>query len=95
MLAGLNRIIELSGPATRILPGHGAIVDRTTVAAHRDILTGLRDKVAPMVKKGMTLDQVMASKPTSEYDAKVAGAGTTGDRFIGQLFAELSAGAGR
>ncbi len=27
MLAGLNKIIELSGPATRIVPGHGAVVD--------------------------------------------------------------------
>ena len=91
MVAGLNKIIELSGPNTRILPGHGAIVDRTAVAAHRDILTGVRDKIAPMVKKGMTLEQVMAAKPTADFDAKVTGIGTTGDRFIGQVYAELSA----
>jgi glyoxylase-like metal-dependent hydrolase (beta-lactamase superfamily II) len=91
MLAGLNKIIELSGPATRILPGHGAIVDRTAVAAHRDIAIGLRDKIAPMVKKGMTVEQVTAARPTSDYDAKVPSVGTTGDRFIGQLYAELSA----
>ncbi len=90
MLAGLNKIIELSGPATRILPGHGTIVDRSAVAAHRDIIIGVRDKIAPMVKKGMTVEQVTAAKPTSDYDAKVPGIGTTGDRFIGQLYTELS-----
>ena len=89
MIAGLNKIIELSGPSTKILPGHGAIVDKNAVAAHRDILTGVRDKIAPMVKKGMTLEQVMAAKPTSDYDAKVPGVGTTGDRFVGQVYAEL------
>jgi cyclase len=89
MIAGLNKIIELSGPSTKILPGHGTIVDKSAVAAHRDILTGVRDKIAPMVKKGMTLEQVMAAKPTSDYDAKVPGIGTTGERFVGQVYAEL------
>src|SRR5262245_5474506 len=86
MVAGLNKIIELSGPSTRILPGHGPIVDRAAVAAHRDLITAMRDKVAPMVKKGMTLDQVTAAKTTADFDAKVATPGTTGERFVGQLF---------
>jgi cyclase len=92
MLAGLNKIIELAGPSTKILPGHGAVVDRTAVAAHRDIIIGVRDKIAPMVKKGMTVEQVIAARPTSDYDAKVQGIGTTGERFIGQLYAELKGG---
>ena len=90
MLAGLNKIIELAGPSTRILPGHGAIVDRTAVAAHRDMIIAIRDKIAPMVKKGMTAEQVSAAKPTSDYDAKIVDPGTTGARFLGQLYAELS-----
>jgi len=89
MLAGLNKILELSGPATRILPGHGAIVDKAAVAAHRDMIIGIRDKMAPMVKKGMTAEQIAAAKPTSEYDAKMGDSGTTGARFVGQLYAEL------
>jgi cyclase len=89
MLAGLNKIIELAGPSTKILPGHGAIVDEAAVAAHRDMIIGVRDKVAPMVKKGMTVDQVTAAKPTSDYDAKMGDTGTTGPRFVGQLYAEL------
>ncbi len=41
MLAGLNKIIELAGPSTKILPGHGAIVDKAAVAAHRDLIVGV------------------------------------------------------
>ena len=89
MLAGLNKIVELSGPSTKIVPGHGPVVDRTAVAAHRDMITAIRDKIAPMVKKGMTAEQVAAAKPTSDFDAKVPGVGTTGERFVGQLYAEL------
>jgi cyclase len=89
MVAGLNKIIELSGPSTRILPGHGAIVDRNTVAAHRDLLIAVRNKIEPMVKQGMTLQQITAAKPLAEFDAKVTGVGTTGERFVGQLYGEL------
>ena len=89
MLDGLNQVINLAGPRTKIIPGHGELVDKTAVAAHRDMIMAIRDKVAPMVQKSMTVEQVTAAKPTAEYDARVPGVGTTGDRFVGQLYAEL------
>src|SRR5262249_38501727 len=50
--------------------------------------------VEPLVKQGKTLEQVIAAKPTADFDAKVPSVGTTGDRFIGQLYAELQAAKG-
>ena len=93
MVAGLSKIVDLSGPSTKIVPGHGLVVDRAAVAFHRDMIIALRDKIAPMVKKGMTVEQVTAAKPTADYDTKVPGVGTTGERFIGQLYAELGGAA--
>lgn len=89
LLAGLDAVIQRAGPNTKIIPGHGTTVDKTAVAAHRDMIIAVRDKVAGLVQKGMTQEQVMAAKPTSDYDARVPGVGTTGERFIGQLYAEL------
>ena len=89
MIKGLNAIIDTAGANTRIVPGHGAIVDEKAVAAHRDLAIALRDRVAALVKKGQTLEQILATKPTADFDANVPQAGTTGDRFIGQLYAEL------
>jgi hypothetical protein len=40
----------------------------------------------------MTVEQVTAAKPTADYDTKVPGVGTTADRFVGQLYAELKGG---
>lgn len=89
MVKGLNAIIDLAAADTRIVPGHGAIVDEKAVTAHRDMMIALRDRVAPLVSRGQTLEQILATKPTADFDAKVADPGTTGDRFIGQLYAEL------
>jgi len=89
MIDGLQAAIDIAKPTTKVVPGHGAITDRAGIAAHRDMIIALRDKVAPLVQQGKTLEEVVASKPTSAYDARVPMPGTTGDRFVGQLYAEL------
>ena len=89
MLEGLDAVVKTAGPNTKIVLGHGPLIDRSAVAAHRDMIVAIRDKIAPMVAKGMTLDQVRAARPTSDYATKVAEPGTTADRFVGQLYAEL------
>src|SRR3954468_13684514 len=52
VLKGLGAIVDLAGPETRIVPGHGAIVDEKAVLAHRDLIMTLRDRVAPLVARG-------------------------------------------
>jgi cyclase len=89
MLDGLAYIIGQAGPGTKIIPGHGPIVDRNAVIAHRDMILAIRDRVAKLVDQGQTAEQVVAAKPAADYDGKVQEAGTTRDRFVGQLYAEL------
>jgi glyoxylase-like metal-dependent hydrolase (beta-lactamase superfamily II) len=92
LIAALGFVIANAGPNTKIIPGHGPIVDRNAVTAHRDMVVAVRDKIAPMVRDGKTLEQVVAAKPTADFDAKVQQPGTTGERFVGQVYAELKAG---
>ena len=89
MIDGLGATIGLAGPNTKIIPGHGPIVDRAALTAHRDLILALRDRVATMIKQGKTAQEIIASKPTADFDSKVDQAGTTGERFINQLYAEL------
>jgi glyoxylase-like metal-dependent hydrolase (beta-lactamase superfamily II) len=91
MLAGIDAAIKLSNAQTKIVPGHGEITDRAGLMAHRDMIIAIRDKIAPLVAQGKTLPEVVAAKPTADFDAKVPQASTTGERFIGQVYAELKA----
>ena len=90
MLDGLSAVIGQAGPKTKIIPGHGDIVDRSAVVAHRDMIIVIRDRVADLIKQGKSQQEVLAAHPTADYDAKVPQAAQTSDRFIGQLYAELS-----
>jgi cyclase len=74
LVAALNRVIDLTVPefneegGTMVVPGRGFLADEADVAEYRDMVTIVRDRVRDMVKKGMSLDQVRASKPTADYD---------------------------
>jgi len=73
---GLNRILDLAFPdfrlegGTIIVPGHGRVSDSADVAYYRDMVTILRDRIQDMIRKGMTLDQVKAARPTRDYDPR-------------------------
>jgi glyoxylase-like metal-dependent hydrolase (beta-lactamase superfamily II) len=89
MIEGLGITIGLAGPNTKIIPGHGPMVDRAAVMAHRDMILAIRAKVAALVEQGKSVEDVLAAKPTSDYDATVPNSSTTSERFVRQLYAEL------
>ena len=89
LLDALDTLTRLAGPNTKVLPGHGDITNRAAIAAHREMVVVMRDRVAKLIKEGRTQEQIVASKPTADYDARVGNAAASADRFVGQLYAEL------
>jgi cyclase len=89
LLDGLGTVIGHAGPNTKIIPGHGTTVDRNAVIAHRDIAVSVRDRVARLVDQGKSEDEVVAAKVTADLDPKIQEVGTTGERFVRQVYAEL------
>lgn len=95
----LNKIIDITVPAkyqeggTMVIPGHGRICDEADVVEYRNMLTIIRDRFQDMIRKGMTLEQVKAAKPTLDYDTQYGA--TTGfwttDKFIEAVYKDLSA----
>jgi glyoxylase-like metal-dependent hydrolase (beta-lactamase superfamily II) len=91
MSDGLARVIALAGPNTKVVPGHGPIVDRSAVMAHRDVLLGVQRKVSDLVRQGKSEGDTVAAKPAGEFSSRVPEGGPTEDRFVGQVFQELKA----
>jgi glyoxylase-like metal-dependent hydrolase (beta-lactamase superfamily II) len=74
IINALNDIIELMIPreneegGTYLIPGRGRICDRTEISNYRDALTIIRARIGYYVSKHMTLEQVLAARPTLDYD---------------------------
>ncbi len=90
LIDGLNAVIAHAGPSTKIVPGHGMVVSKMEVAAHRDTALALAAKVEAMVKQRKTADEIVAARLTQEFDAKIQQPGTTGERFVRALVTEYS-----
>lgn len=97
VIDGLNHILDLSiaefrtEGGTMVIPGHGRLSDSADVAYYRDMVTIIRDRIQDMIKKGMTLQQIKASRPTKDYDPRYGA--TTGpyttDMFIEAVYQSL------
>lgn len=97
VIAALNRIIDIAIPrenqedGTLIVPGEGRICDEYDVVVYRDMVTIIRDRVLDLVKKGYTLEQVLAARPSRDYDTLFEpGAGrATPEQFVTAIYRTL------
>lgn len=86
MIASAERVLALSTPATRIVPGHGEVTDAAGLRAFRDMLVRARDAIAPLVARGMSEDDVVAARPTAALDATW---GANPERFVRGVYQSL------
>jgi glyoxylase-like metal-dependent hydrolase (beta-lactamase superfamily II) len=98
IIDALNHIIDITVPAkyqeggTYVIPGHGRLCEEADVVEYRDMVTIIRDRIADLIRKGKTLEQVKAAKPTLDYDTQYGA--TTGfwttDMFVEAIYKNLS-----
>jgi glyoxylase-like metal-dependent hydrolase (beta-lactamase superfamily II) len=69
-----------------VIPGHGAVGDKSQLAFYRDLLVGTREKVAALKKQGKSLDEIVAAKPTAATDEKWGNGFRSPKDFIGDVF---------
>jgi glyoxylase-like metal-dependent hydrolase (beta-lactamase superfamily II) len=70
MVAALDKALALADEHTKIIPGHGPVTSAAGLREYRDMLAAVRDRVRKMVAEGKSRDEVIAAKPTSEFDAR-------------------------
>jgi cyclase len=63
-------LLDLSDEKTRIIPGTGPVLSRADLEAQHQMLTTMKDRLVGLMKKGMGTDDILASPPTAEFDAK-------------------------
>jgi cyclase len=73
VLAALDMVEKLAGPNTRLVPGHGTIVDRSAIPAYRDMIESVRKSVASLLAEHKSRQEILGAKLTASYDQHVPG----------------------
>jgi cyclase len=73
-IAALEKMLQVAGPSTKIIPGHGELATRADLQATLDMHKGARAAVEAQVKAGKTLEQTLAAKPLKQWTTRFGGA---------------------
>ena len=86
MIAAADVALKLCNDQTRIIPGHGELADADDLRAYRAVLQAVRDRVRSLVDAGKTREEVIAAKPSAEFDADWGGGFMKPDVWIGIVY---------
>jgi glyoxylase-like metal-dependent hydrolase (beta-lactamase superfamily II) len=70
MIKAAEDNIKAATAHTLVVPGHGPIGNRSDLVIYHDMLVKVEQSVAKLKKSGMSLNEVIAAKPTKNYDEK-------------------------
>lgn len=69
IIAFCQGVLDELEPGAIVIPGHGAVADTVALRDYVAMLTAIRDRIAALIADGATLEQVIAARPTEEWDA--------------------------
>lgn len=77
------RLLEMSDENTRFIPGHGPVViGRKELAEYLEMLRVVHARLEKLIGEGKTLEEVIAAKPTAEFDEKWGKGFLPADRWV-------------
>lgn len=89
MITAAERILGIVDENTKIIPGHGFLSNREGLTKFRDMLVTLRDRIKGQIREGKTLEEILASKPTADFDKDKAQA-IPPELFVKIIYNELA-----
>ena len=91
MMAAARQLMTIVKPDTKIIPGHlGPIVGFSEVEQQLTMFAAVRDRIGAAIKAGKSEPEVVASKPTRDFDEGRMGGAITPDRFVSLVYTDLS-----
>ena len=100
-VTGLNEMLDVAVPkylqegGTYVIPGHGRVGDEADILEYRDMVVILRDRIASLIEQGMTLQQVIATKPALDYDLRYDNRDWPSAKFVEAVYRDLKQRSGK
>ncbi len=100
-VAGLDQMLDIAVPkylqegGTYVIPGHGRVGDEADILEYRDMIVIVRDRIASLVEQGMTLPQVLATKPALDYDVRYDTREWPSAKFVEAIYRDLEQRSGK
>lgn len=85
VIAAAERGLALADDQTRIIPGHGPLGTKADLRAYHDMLFTVNSRIKAMLKEGKKLEDILAARPSAEFDERWGKAFINPGRFVEML----------
>jgi cyclase len=95
LIDAVFKVLELAVPdnlgdgGTLIIPGHGRLSEESDLGEYRNMLVIITERIRDLRSKGMTLEQIKASRPSLDYDTEYHATRAEADRFVESIYRTL------
>jgi glyoxylase-like metal-dependent hydrolase (beta-lactamase superfamily II) len=88
LIAAHAKVLATIDDETKVIRGHGPLGNKAELAAYREMLVVVRDRIAKLVRSGKSQDAVVEARPTREYEEKYGGANFNAAQWIGRAYVD-------
>ncbi len=89
VVTALDAVLARIDDGTKVIPGHGPVGTKADLKRFRDMLATVRDRIRKAIQQGKTQDEVVAAKPTAEFDAVFGNGFFKPDAFVAMTYAGM------
>ena len=89
LVAAADLALSMADESTRIIPGHGPLGITEDLKTYRDYLVQAGANVQALIDEDMSLQQIIAAKPTSEWDEALGKTWITPAQFVTFIYNSL------
>jgi glyoxylase-like metal-dependent hydrolase (beta-lactamase superfamily II) len=90
MIRAVDQVLTMIDGNTKIIPGHGPLSNKEKLQDYRKMLATIRERVAQYIKERKTLMEILAAKPTQEFDAALEQGFMNTERFVEIVYHSLT-----
>tara|TARA_B110001454_G_C12293223_1_gene256192 strand:+ start:50 stop:406 length:357 start_codon:yes stop_codon:yes gene_type:complete len=78
MIENVRAVLEIIDDDTIVVPGHGEVSNKGDIEIYVRKMEAVRDKIAEMIERGMTLEEVIDADPAADVFPSSPFDGATG-----------------
>lgn len=90
IIAAGYRVLAMAGPNAQIIPGHGPLATPDDLRDWLQILRITRESMRDLIDEGLSEDEVVAARPTAEFDESHGGGFMNPENYNRLLYQSLT-----
>lgn len=89
LISAVDMLLGIADDETIIIAGHGNNMQKNELQEYRNTLATITSRIETAIQSGKTVEQVLADKPTQEFDEQLGSGHVSADLLVKTIYQDL------